>query len=112
MDDVALSMRSVWCAPGLDFAICAVRVVQGVYVKKAVAVAQTSRRHRMLSLCFDVFCGLLFMLVKSDEPTGGIWLFNYSKFWKKGPVFVFNTISTFAFLACFPGPQRVPVETR
>lgn len=41
MDDVALSMRSVWCAPKLDFGICAVCVVQGVYVKKAVAVAQT-----------------------------------------------------------------------
>lgn len=41
MDDVALSMRFVWCAPRLDFGICVVRAVQGVYVKKAVAVAQT-----------------------------------------------------------------------
>lgn len=39
----------------------------------------------MLSLCFDV-CGLLVVVVKTDEPTGGIWLFYYSKFWeKKGP---------------------------
>lgn len=40
----------------------------------------------MLSLCFDV-CGLLFMVVKADEPTGGIWLFYYSKFWKKRALF-------------------------
>lgn len=62
----------------------------GCLCKKAVAVAQTSRRHRMLSLCFDV-CGLLFMAAKTDEPTGGIWLFYYSKFWEKRARFLSST---------------------